>query len=593
MSEIEDLREALVSAQQLAAAREARLRQQEIVLSGLQAIRADDEPDAAIPRAFELLREALTFERAMVLQPKGDRFACVASTEAVALALGLDWPAGPFLTRVARGRGAVVPDASQVPEWTANPLRLPPPVGAIFAPLTTAEGPGLLVLCADKHGAYSAADLNLVVKLGLIVSQTLETAYRRRLTDAVRRSEVEREAAVQANEAKSRFFANMSHEIRTPLNGVVAMAEVLSRSELAPRDREMADVILDSGRMLERLLNDVLDFAKMEAGHLELEPRPFNLRADLKSVFDLSAAKADAKGLHLKIAEADMAKGWFIGDSLRVRQVVTNLLSNAVKFTDAGQVEVTVDVEPEGADLRVAIRVRDSGCGFPAEAAERLFGRFEQEDSSITRRFGGTGLGLPISRSLARLMGGDIVCRSSPHEGSVFEFTFRATRAEAPGGLSDRVGVLTFENGPSVLVVEDNPTNQKIIGVVLDMAGIVPSYANNGEEACEMVTAERFDVILMDLQMPVMDGLTAIRCIRARERETGAPPTPIIAVSADAMVHQVEEALAVGADAHIAKPISPGALLTAIGEACSRPGSAPAHRGPKVEHPRISSRRRG
>ena len=576
MSEIEDLREALASAQQLSAAREIRLRQQDIVLSGLQAIRADDDPAAAIQRAFELLREALTFERAMVLQPESERFVCVASTETDAL--GLDWPSGPFLTRVAGGRGAVVPDASRVPEWVANPLRLPPPVGAIFTPLTTADGPGLLVLCADQRGAYSATDLALVARLGLIVSQTLATAHRRRLAEAVRRSEAEREAAVHANEVKSRFFANMSHEIRTPLNGVVAMAEVLSRSNLAPRDREMAEVILDSGRMLERLLNDVLDFTKMEAGHLELEPRSFNLCADLKSVFDLFAAKADAKGLLLKVVEGEGADGWFIGDSLRVRQVVTNLLSNAVKFTEAGQVEVTVNVEPAETAMSVTIQVRDTGCGFSTDAAERLFGRFEQEDASITRRFGGTGLGLPISRSLARLMGGDIFCRSTPGEGASFQFSFLAAQAEAPGATLDPVEAVGFEQSPNVLVVEDNPTNQKIIGLVLDLAGISPSFAENGEEACRMVKTDRFDIILMDLQMPVMDGLTAIRTIRAWELETGIPATPIIAVSADAMVHQVEEALAVGADAHIAKPINPSALLAALVEACS-PAPAPSASG--------------
>lgn len=562
MSEVERLREALASAQQVAAAREARLRQLEIVLNGLHAIRPDDEPSVAISRAFDILREAVTFERAMVLQPVEGRFTCVAATEPEVV--GLEWPAGPFLTRVARGRGAVTPDASRVPEWSANPRRIPPPVGAIFAPLTTTEGEGLLVLCSDRPGVYAAADLALVVELGLVVSKTLAAAQRRRLAEAVRRSEVEREAAVHSNEVKSRFFANMSHEIRTPLNGVVAMADMLSRSALAGREREMVEVILDSGRMLERLLNDVLDFAKIEAGRLELEPRPFNLCDDLKSVLDLFAAKADAKGLQLRVLESPAAGGWFLGDSLRVRQVVSNLLSNAEKFTDFGHIEVSVGAEASASEERLVIRVRDTGCGFDAAAAERLFERFEQEDGSITRRFGGTGLGLPISRSLARMMGGDIQCEAAPGEGAVFEFSFRAARADPPAGASESTSLTAFDRPPQVLVVEDNPTNQKIIGMILELAAIAPSFAENGEEACQMVAQERFDLVLMDLQMPVMDGLTATRKIRAWERETGAEPMAILAVSANAMVHQVEEALAAGADGHVSKPVNPAELLAAV-----------------------------
>lgn len=566
MSELEDLRQALASARQLASAREAQLRQQEIILKGLQTIRPDAEPAAAFAHAFDLLHEALEFERAMVLEPRGKRFVCVASTDDAAL--NLDWPAGPFLTRAARTRGAVAPDASRVPDWAANPRRLPPPVGVIFAPLATYEGPGLLVLCGDRTGVYCRTELALVAKLGLIVSRTLETARRRTLADAMREVEAERTAAVHANEVKSRFFANMSHEIRTPLNGVVAVADVLSRADLQPREREMAKLILDSGRMLERLLNDVLDFTKIEAGHVELESTPFDLTADLKSVFDLFATKADDKGLIFRRPDVSSQARWVAGDSLRVRQVVTNLLSNAVKFTDAGEVEVGVDVQPADAGMGITIRVRDTGCGFSPEKVERLFGRFEQEDASITRRFGGTGLGLAISRSLARAMGGDIECRSEPGAGATFEFSFRAATC-APKEDVTEAEAWTFEASRKVLVVEDNPTNQKIFGLILDLAGISAVYAENGEEAVKVVKANRFDVILMDLQMPVMDGLTATRTIRAWESATGTSATPIIVVSADAMTHQVEEALCAGADGHVAKPITPAALLKAVASASS------------------------
>jgi signal transduction histidine kinase/ActR/RegA family two-component response regulator len=571
--EVEQLREALASAKQLAAAQEARLRQQDLVLSGIEAISVEDEPAAAIANAFEVLRTAVAFDHALVLEPREAGYACVAATNPSLV--GAEWPAGDFFTRVAAGRPGVVPDVSRVPDWIAGPAGVTA-VGALFTPLSTAAGAGLLILCADRHGAYSASDLALVARLGLLVSQTLAAGQQRRLAEAVRRSEVEREAAVHANEVKSRFFANMSHEVRTPLNGVIAVADILARTELSPRQQEMVDLILDSGRMLERVLNDVLDFSKIESGRLGLDLQPCNPADALRSVFDLFAAKADEKGLALTVAVEPGADGWFEADSLRIRQVVSNLLSNAVKFTEAGGVHVALGAEERDGEVLLAIRVRDTGCGFQQETAERLFERFEQEDGSITRKFGGSGLGLSIARAIARLMGGDIGCESAPGRGAEFRFWFPARRAEAarPCEAAPEVRLAEPEAALRVLVAEDNPNNQRIIGMILEIAGIEAVFACDGREACEAVAVQRFDVILMDLQMPVMDGLTAMRRIRARERAENRARTPIVAVSANAMTHQVEEALAAGADAHVSKPIDPAALLTAIAELCAGPEEA-------------------
>ena len=560
---VEQLREALASARRLLAAESRRVREQALVLDGIRALSIDDEPDVLLARMFELLSSALTFDEAYVLEPAGDQLRCVAA--ATPGAQGATWPSGAFFRRVAAGGAAVVPDNSRVPEWASCRGAAALPGGALYAPITAVNGPGLLILCARGHGVYSSSDLALVAKLGLLVSQTLAAGQRRRLAEAMHRSEMERQAAVEANETKSRFLANMSHEVRTPLNGVVAVADLLGRSDLQPRQREMVSLILESGRALERLLSDILDFSKIEAGKLSLDVQPFNLADNLRSICDLFAVQADAKGLAFEARLPDPSQAWFDGDGDRVRQVVTNLLSNAVKFTVAGAVSIEADIHPRGSRSTVVIRVRDTGCGFDSDSANRLFARFEQADDSITRRFGGSGLGLAISRSLALQMDGDISARSTPGEGSEFEFRFEARRIDASPAAPEapETGV---HGGGRILVAEDNVNNRKIIGMVLELIGAEVTFAENGEEACAAVAGQAFDLILMDMQMPVLDGLSATRTIRALERSHGRPPTPIIMLSANAMTHQVAESLQAGADAHVAKPIDARLLLSRIAE---------------------------
>lgn len=564
--EVERLREALASARRLHAADSQRLRQHALVLDGIQALSADDEPDVVLARMFELLSSALPFDEAYVMEPDKELFTCVASSRPGVL--GATWPAGAFFRRVAAGSAAVVPDNSRVPEWASCLGATPGPGGAIYAPITGAHGLGLLVLCARERGAYSSADLALVSKLGLLVSQTLAAGQQRRLAEAIHRSEMERRAAVEANETKSQFLANMSHEVRTPLNGVVTVADLLIRTELQPRQREMVALILESGRSLERLLSDILDISKIEAGKLALEIRPYNLTDTLNSVCELFAAQAAAKGLSFEAEHLDRAQAWFHGDSGRVRQVVTNLLSNAVKFTEAGGVSIGVEVQDDGDCSTIQIRVTDTGCGFASGAADRLFGRFEQADGSITRRFGGSGLGLAISRSLAAQMGGEIACRSSPGAGAEFEFRFAAKVIEAASQALVAEEISGSWAG-RVLVAEDNANNRRIIGMVLELIGANVTYAEDGQQACDAFAREPFDLILMDVQMPVLDGLSATRNIRASERRRGSPLVPIIVLSANAMTHQVTEALLAGADAHVPKPIHPAALIAKISELIS------------------------
>ncbi len=402
-------------------------------------------------------------------------------------------------------------------------------------------------------------------------------AVARDVTDrvAAERALVEAKAAAEeASRAKTEFLANMSHEIRTPLNGVIGIVDSLRRTELSVDQREMVDLIQGAGVTLERLVSDILDVSKIEAGRLDLEARQFDLETALEGIIDLAHSRAAEKGLDFEIRRGVGARGVFMGDSTRIGQIVTNLLSNAVKFTAQGGVTVDWDVagDEEGEGVLTLV-VSDTGVGFDAEAGRRLFQRFNQADSSITRRFGGTGLGLSICRSLAEMMGGSISARSAPGEGSAFTLTLplpRVVALEEHDGLAAPCApraapVFLPERSLRILLAEDHPTNQRVVQLILASAGAEVVTVENGALAVEAVERSRFDVVLMDMQMPVMDGLTATRAIRAAEH--GGQRTPIIMLSANAMAEHRYEALAAGADLHVAKPVTAASLLAGIARA--------------------------
>jgi PAS domain S-box-containing protein len=363
--------------------------------------------------------------------------------------------------------------------------------------------------------------------------------------------------AEQANASKSAFLANMSHEIRTPLNGIVAVADVLSRAGLDPKHSELVDLICTSSETLERLLSDILDLARIEAGQISIEAGSFDLGSTVRSIANLFKMRADEKGVALTTTVAPDVEGMVAGDLVRVRQVLTNLLSNAVKFTDQG--EVALMAERIAGDL-VRFTVRDTGVGFNSGDTERVFSRFQQADTSITRRFGGTGLGLTISRELADLMGGTLNCESSPGRGSTFWFEVPLARQGKVIDLCAQHDQQSWEP-LRVLVADDHPTNRKVVELLLaDYAEVV--CVENGREAVDAAFSSRFDVILMDMQMPVMDGLTAVREIRRREPEHAR--VPILMLTANALPEHVAASHQAGADGHLNKPITASALLEAI-----------------------------
>jgi signal transduction histidine kinase/CheY-like chemotaxis protein len=371
-------------------------------------------------------------------------------------------------------------------------------------------------------------------------------------------------AAEAASRAKTSFLAMASHEIRTPLNGVLGMAQALERDNaLSPEQRERVAVIRHSGEALLHVLNDVLDVSKIEAGKLELDYAPFDLEALAWAAHAEFSPSAARKGLAFDLQVDDTACGFFMGDAGRVRQVLVNLISNALKFTEAGAVEVVV----AGPTLGVRLLVRDTGVGIAPSRVEQIFEKFVQADSSTTRRFGGTGLGLAICKELCAAMGGTIAVESSLGTGSCFVVDLPLARCPAPAPANTAPLAVADSDGLKamwVLAAEDNAVNQLVLRTLLDQIGVEAVIVESGAEAFSAWEASAFDLILMDIQMPEMDGPSAARAIRAREAATGRRRTPIIAVTANAMTDQIEAYAAAGMDGFVAKPIDVAALYAAI-----------------------------
>jgi PAS domain S-box-containing protein len=376
-----------------------------------------------------------------------------------------------------------------------------------------------------------------------------------------------KEEAESATRAKSAFLATMSHEIRTPLNGVLGMAQAMAMSDLSDQQRERLDVIRQSGESLLAILNDVLDLSKIEAGKLELEQAEFEIEELAKNALNAFRATAQAKDLALELKVQPAARGIYRGDSVRVRQILYNLISNALKFTERGGVKVTIR---RGKTLRMD--VADTGIGVAPEKLSGLFQKFEQADASTTRRYGGTGLGLAICRDLAQLMGGEISVASELGKGATFtvELPLPWLGAASAAPVQQAVEPSASAQTLSLRVLEDNTMNQLVLRTLLNQVGVDPVMVANGREAVAAWAREPWDLILMDVQMPEMDGPTATGMIRARERAEKRSRTPIVALTANAMAHQVAEYAQAGMDDFVAKPIEAGRLYAVIEAALAR-----------------------
>ena len=394
-------------------------------------------------------------------------------------------------------------------------------------------------------------------------------------------------AAEDANRAKAAFIANMSHEIRTPMNAIIGLTDLALDTPPSAQQRDYLTLVRTSADNLLAIINDILDFSKIDAGRIELEMRPFVIRDLVQRIAGLHASSAQLKGITLQVEVAPDLGPAFLGDALRIGQVLSNVLANAVKFTEQGQIRLLVHADPSTEPSLVRFVVHDSGIGISPGKLSDIFEPFLQADTSITRRFGGTGLGLTISRKLARAMGGDLTVTSVLGSGSAFTLSVPLSIAPEDDVLTgpDVTDMRSPSPGPvlRLLLVEDNPINQVLAKALLEQTGHTVVTAADGREGLAQWQHGGIDAILMDVQMPVLDGLSATRALREIERQQGRERTPIIAMTANAMSGDREQCLAAGMDDYIAKPFSRIELWAAL--ARIQPLNPDSERAPNAQAP--------
>jgi signal transduction histidine kinase/CheY-like chemotaxis protein len=431
------------------------------------------------------------------------------------------------------------------------------PVAPVDVRLTRQEGDRWVRLSLEVE--KDAAGLPIRAT-GLMLDISAHKRQELALIEACRTAEV-------ATAARSDFLASVSHEIRTPMNGIVGVLNLLKREPLSDQGHSLLGEAIDCSDMLAQLINDVLDFSKIEAGKLELSPTVADPLMVVEAVTNLMRAQAETKGLYLRLTAQD-GIGSVSVDSVRLRQCLFNLVGNAIKFTERGGVDVRLSVSGQGAQRRLRCEIADTGIGVAEEARATLFDRFQQANRDITRRFGGTGLGLAISNSIVRMMGGELDFRSRPGQGSTFWFEIPAPQVATMTSSNEDPLAGAPLTGLLILVVDDNRINRLVAVKSLEALGAEAEAVDNGAAAIKAVDQTNFDLVLMDINMPEMDGMEATRRIRALPSQASA--TPVIALTADVMSHQRQSYRIAGMDGVVAKPFSPAQLLSEIARIAER-----------------------